>query len=77
MSVCRDALDSATIEDSRHVFAFKLECKNAVGAVIGFPTRAHIRKAEAALASKPSKKREQDLRIALRNMMLTKNYLIS
>lgn len=66
MSVCRDALDSATIEDSRHVFAFKLECKNAVGAVIGFPTRAHIRKAEAALASKPSKKREQDLRIALR-----------
>ena len=65
MSVCRDALDSSTVEDSRHVFGFKLECKNAVGAIIGFPTRAHIRKAEQALASKPSKKRKADLRIAL------------
>lgn len=65
MSMCQDALDSATIEDSRHIFGFKLEVKNAVGAVIGFPTRAHIRKAEAALASKPSQKRKNDLRIAL------------
>jgi len=63
--VCKTALDSATVEESRDVFSFKLECKNAIGAVIGFPTRAHIRKAEAALASKPSSKRKHDLRMAL------------
>tara|TARA_R110000744_G_scaffold150693_2_gene264057 strand:+ start:11088 stop:14954 length:3867 start_codon:yes stop_codon:yes gene_type:complete len=65
MSLCKDALNAATVDESRHIFTYKLEVKNAVGALLGFPTKAHIRKAEAALASKPSERRKKELRIAL------------
>ncbi len=59
MSVCRTAMDGATSEEAKHIHQYKLECENAVASVIGYVSRAGIKRAEAAVAADPKNKRKQ------------------
>jgi len=52
-------MDGATSDEAKHIHQYKLECENAVASVIGYVSKAGIKRAEAAVAADPKNKRKQ------------------